>query len=106
MSLTATKLFAFLGDELSDHEPCADCVRCATCRREWCPTVSEKCPGEKAWRRHPTGSRPGGVKDDQEYCYKCKDCPGGYHQFYDPAHPGCQVIEPEPHMVATGKGDQ
>lgn len=50
-----SELFAFLGDEPIDHQPCAECVRCATCRREWCPTVMERCPGEGSWWKHPTG---------------------------------------------------
>lgn len=96
-------LFRFLGDAPYDHEPCADCVRCATCRREWCPTVSDKCPGDKPWMRHPTGGI--GTRDD-EYCYRCINCPGGYFQFHRDEHPPCVVVEMPPHAVADGKGTQ
>lgn len=101
--MTATTLFAHLGDELVDHQPCAECVRCATCRREWCPTITDRCPGDTPWAMHPTGGA--GTRDD-EYCYRCTNCPGGYFQFHDPAHPPCVVVEQPPHVVADGKGSE
>lgn len=96
-----TALFAHLGDDPIDHEPCADCVRCATCRREWCPTVMDRCPGDKPWRKHPTG---GIGRGDDAYCYRCTNCPGGYFQFHLEEHPPCVVIEQEPHVVMEGRG--
>ena len=102
MSGATDALFAYLGDAAIDHEPCAECVRCATCRREWCPTVMDTCPGDKPWHRHPTG---GHGASDAEYCYKCTNCPGGYFQFHNEAHPPCVTVEQEPHVIADGKGD-
>lgn len=101
--MSANQLYGFLGDEPIDHGPCADCVRCATCRREWCPTVMDRCPGDRPFARHSTG---GGsiVKDDQAYCYKCTRCPGGYFQFHDDRYPACVVVEQPPHVIADGKG--
>lgn len=86
---------------MADHDPCADCVRCGTCRREWCPTVVDRCPGEESWWMHPTGGYGG---DDQAYCYRCTRCPGGYFQFHDDAHPACTEVVQEPHVVADGRG--
>lgn len=88
---------------MADHDPCVDCVRCATCRREWCPTVVARCPGEESWWRHPVGR---GNVDDGTYCYKCIDCPGGYFQFHDDAHPACIEVVQEPHVVADGRGSE
>lgn len=99
--MTATRLTAFLGDTPLDHVPCADCVRCATCRREWCPTVVEKCPGDVPFARHPTGGL--GTRDD-EYCYRCTNCPGGYFQFHLDEYPPCVSVETPPHVVADDKG--
>jgi hypothetical protein len=83
------------------HMPCADCVRCATCRCEWCPTIIDRCPGEAPWWMHPTGGM--GTRDD-EYCYKCTACPGGYFQFHDDAHPACTEVPQDPHIVLDGRG--
>ncbi len=83
------------------HEPCADCVRCATCRREWCPTVTDRCPGEESWWMHPTGH---GNVDSGEYCYKCTVCPGGYFQYYIPGERGCTEVKQPPHFALDGKG--
>jgi len=85
-----------------DHDPCADCVRCATCRREWCPTVTDRCPGEASSWVHPTGGI--GTRDD-EYCYKCTVCPGGYFQFYLDGYPNCTEVPQPPHIAAAGRGD-
>lgn len=79
---------------MNEHEPCADCVRCATCRREWCPTVTDRCPGEASWWMHPTGG----------YCYRCTQCPGGYFQFHHDEHPACTEVPQPPHVAAEGKG--
>lgn len=96
-------LMRFLGDPAIDHEPCADCVRCATCRREWCPTVLDRCPGEEPWARHPTGGYGRGA---DAYCYKCTNCDGGYFQFHRDDCPPCVLVEQPPHVIAEGKGDQ
>lgn len=82
-----------------DHEPCVDCVRCLTCRREWCPTVLDRCPGEESWWRHPTGRGR-----DNEYCYKCTECPGGYHEFYRSEYPACTEVKQPPHVVDDSRG--
>ena len=97
------QLMRFIGDDPIDHEPCADCVRCATCRREWCPTVMDRCPGEEPSLMHPTGGRG---RRDAAYCYQCTNCPGGYFQFFDPAYPPCVAVEQPPHVVAEGKGTE
>lgn len=89
---------------MSEHEPCVECVRCRTCRSEWCPTVTNRCPGEESWWRHPTGGM--GTKD-AEYCYRCTNCPGGYFQFHDPAYPACTEVVQPPHFIADdGRGHQ
>lgn len=86
---------------MTEHEPCADCVRCATCRREWCPTVVLRCPGEESIWVHVTG-RPG--TRDNEYCYRCTVCPGGYFDYYLPEYPNCTEIPQEPHVAFDGRG--
>lgn len=86
---------------MTEHEPCADCVRCSTCRREWCPTVVDRCPGEKSSWVHVTGGA--GTRDD-EYCYKCIVCPGGYFQFAKVDHPHCTEVKNEPHVAFDGRG--
>ena len=86
---------------MAHHEPCADCVRCASCRREWCPTVLTRCPGEESWWMHPTGGYGG---DEQAYCYRCTACPGAYFQFHDDAYPACTEVKQEPHVVLDGRG--
>ena len=49
---------------------------------------------------HPTG----GYGGDQAYCYRCTVCPGGYHQFYDPAYPACTEVKQPPHVAADDRG--
>lgn len=98
-----TALFAYFNDVPLEHEPCAECVRCATCRREWCPTVIDHCPGDEPSWFHPTGGF--GTRDD-EYCYRCTNCPGGYFQFHSEEHPACIERDREPHVVADGKGSE
>ena len=100
--MTVTRDQAQMLTTLAYHEPCADCVRCATCRREWCPTVVNRCPGEEPWLMHPTG---GFGRHDDEYCYRCTSCPG-YFQFYRDDSPPCTVVEKPPHVVAEGKGSE
>lgn len=50
---------------------------------------------------HPTGGP--GTRDD-EYCYKCTACPGGYFQFHDPAHPACTEVKQPSHFAADDRG--
>lgn len=99
----AQMLTRHFGDDPIDHELCADCVRCTTCRREWCPTIMDHCPGDQPWRMHPTGGS--GTRDD-EYCYRCTNCSGGYFQFHREDSPPCVVVEQPPHTIAEGKGTQ
>lgn len=88
--------------DLEHHEPCGACVRCATCRREWCPTILHRCPGEESSWVHVTGGL--GTRDD-EYCYKCTRCPGGYFQFHHPDHPHCTEIPQGSHQILDGRGE-
>lgn len=90
-------------EAMAAHDPCADCVRCATCRREWCPTVTDRCTADYPSFVHVTGAP--GTRDD-EYCYRCQVCPGGYFQFHDPAYPNCTEAPHAPHVVADGKGSE